>query len=71
MKRRQSKERPSNLEEINENYQNFIKLTKQNDLKQQVFNETASLMDDAQMHEEKLHSIVELEHDDTLRVFQL
>ena len=71
MKRRQSKERPSNLEETNENYQNFIKITKQNDLRQQVFNETASLMDDAQMHEEKLHSIVELEHDDRLRVFQL
>jgi hypothetical protein len=61
IKRRQSKEYHSNLEETNENYQNFIQMKRQNDTKQQI-----SLMDDVHIHEEKLYSIVEFEHDDRI-----
>jgi hypothetical protein len=70
IKKRHSKERPSNLEEINENEQKLMQIRRSDDVKQQIFNETASVLDDAHMQEEKLHSIVELKHDDRLHIFQ-
>ena len=68
IKRRQSRERPSNLEETNNNDQSFTPMKKPTNTKEQMVNETASLIEDAQIREEQLHSIVELEHDDRLAI---
>lgn len=62
-----AKKRQSHLEEDRGSNANRMKTRHQNDFKQQNLHETASLMEDACIHEEKLHSIVELERDDKLR----
>ena len=64
IKKRQSHEQNSNLEEPNGNSHNR---RTNNYLKQQFCDETPSLMEDACIREEKLHSIVELERDDKIR----
>jgi hypothetical protein len=52
---------PSKLEEINENHQNLTINNKHECSKTSSFNETPSLIDDAHIQEDELHSIVELE----------
>ena len=70
MNRRQTQEHPSNLEDTNCTHQNPIQLKRNEDNQQQNFPETPRLLDGACMHEERLHSIVQLEQDDGVRHFQ-
>ena len=66
--KRHSQERPSILEEHRGNPPNFTRTSKANEFHQpQILHETASLMEDACIQEDQLHSIVEFERDDKIR----
>ena len=67
LKQRQSQDCQSHLEEHRGSNVNRTRTRKQNDLNQQNLLETPSLMEDACIQEEKLHSIFELERNDKAR----
>jgi hypothetical protein len=60
-------EHSSKLEETNQNHQHLTIINRNEYSKNQISHETPSLIDDACIHEDKLHSIVELERDDKFR----